>query len=160
MSQLRKNVTIYTDGACSGNPGPGGWGAILEYGPHRKELSGHMAGTTNNRMELFAAISALGALKEPCDVVLYSDSSYLVKAFNDHWLDSWQKKQWKKSDGKPVENKDLWMLLLLQTRKHNVRFIWVKGHASNPGNNRCDELAREAIAEYRRINNLSESADE
>ena len=152
MEEIRKKVTIYTDGACSGNPGPGGWGAILEYGQHKKELSGFMAGTTNNRMELFAAISALGALKEPCDVTLYSDSSYLVKAFTDHWLDNWQRKNWKNAKGEPVENQDLWRILLAQTRKHHVRFVWVKGHASNPGNNRCDELAREAIAEYRRIN--------
>ena len=157
MDSLRKKVTIYTDGACSGNPGPGGWGAILEYGQFRKELSGFMAGTTNNRMELFAAISALGALKEPCDVTLYSDSTYLVKAFNEHWLENWQKKHWKNAKGEPVENQDLWMILLVQTKKHNVRFVWVKGHASNPGNNRCDELAREAIAEYRRMN--GESSD-
>ena len=146
-----KKVTIYTDGACSGNPGPGGWGCVLEFGPHRKELSGYVPGTTNNRMELFAAISALGALKEPCEVVLYSDSSYLVNAFNEHWLDSWQKKGWKTSTGAPVENQDLWFILLAQTRKHRVRFVWVKGHASNPGNNRCDELATGAIAEYRRL---------
>ena len=152
MEQPRKHVVIYTDGACSGNPGPGGWGAILEFGPHRKEMSGYMAGTTNNRMELFAAISGLGALKEPCDVTLYSDSQYLVKAFNDHWLDGWLKKGWKTSTGKPVENQDLWMILLGQTKKHHVRFVWVKGHASNPGNNRCDELATTAIAEFRRLN--------
>ena len=103
----RKQVQIYTDGACSGNPGPGGWGAILVFGPHRKEMSGYMAGTTNNRMELFAAISALGALKEPCDVKLYSDSSYLVKAFQDHWIDGWQKRGWKNAAGDPVENQDL-----------------------------------------------------
>ena len=154
MDTARKKVVIYTDGACSGNPGPGGWGAILEYGAHRKELSGFMAGTTNNRMELFAAISALGALKEPCDVILYSDSSYLVKAFTEHWLENWQRKHWKNAKGDPVENQDLWWILLAQTKKHHVQFIWVKGHASNPGNNRCDELAREAIAEYRRINAL------
>ena len=152
----RKKVTIYTDGACSGNPGPGGWGAILEYGPHRKELNGYMAGTTNNRMELFAAISALGALKEPCEVTLYSDSTYLVKAFNDHWIEGWLKRGWKTSNGGKVENQDLWMILMAQARKHQIRFIWVKGHASNPGNNRCDELAREAIDEYRRINALQE----
>lgn len=148
----RKKVTIYTDGACSGNPGPGGWGAILEFGPHRKEMSGYMAGTTNNRMELFAAISGLGALKEPCDVTLYSDSQYLVKAFNDHWIEGWKKRGWKTSAGQPVENQDLWFILVAQTKKHNVQFVWVKGHASNPGNNRCDELATSAIAEYRRIN--------
>ncbi len=153
---LRKKVIIYTDGACSGNPGPGGWGAILQYGEHKKELSGYMEGTTNNRMELFAAISALGALKEPCDVTLYSDSSYLVKAFNEHWIDNWKKKGWNTSSGTPVENKDLWFILCAQARKHNVHFVWVKGHASNPGNNRCDELAREAIAEWRRLNAIKE----
>lgn len=152
IQAARKKVTIYTDGACSGNPGPGGWGCILEFGPHRKELSGFMAGTTNNRMELFAAISGLGALKEPCDVTLYSDSNYLVQAFNDHWIDNWKRKGWKKSDGQPVENQDLWMILLVQTKKHNVRFVKVKGHSDNPGNNRCDELATSAIAEWRRIN--------
>ena len=154
-----KKVTIYTDGACSGNPGPGGWGAILEYGPHRKELSGYMAGTTNNRMELFAAISALGALKEPCDVVLYSDSSYLVNAFEQNWLTNWKRNNWKNSAGKPVENQDLWTVLLIQTKKHHVKFVWVKGHASNPNNNRCDELARSAIGEYRRINAMDETEE-
>ena len=152
----RKRVVIYTDGACSGNPGPGGWGAVLEYGPHRKEMSGYMAGTTNNRMELFAAISALGALKEPCDVTLYSDSSYLVKAFNEHWLENWQRKGWKTASGAPVENQDLWFILLAQSRKHSIRFVWVKGHAANEGNNRCDELARAAIEEYRRLNTKPE----
>ena len=106
----RKQVNIYTDGACSGNPGPGGWGCILEFGPHRKEMSGYMAGTTNNRMELFAAISALGALKEPCDVKLYSDSAYLVNAFNEHWIDGWKKRGWKNAAGQAVENQDLWFI--------------------------------------------------
>ena len=153
MTQVpRKLVTIYTDGACSGNPGPGGWGCVLMFGQHRKELSGYMANTTNNRMEMFAAISALGALKEPCDVNLYSDSSYLVQAFNDHWLDSWQKHGWKKSDGAPVENREFWQILLMLTKKHHVTFIKVKGHADNPENNRCDELATGAIKEYRRLN--------
>ena len=159
MTQVpRKLVTIYTDGACSGNPGPGGWGCVLMFGQHRKELSGFMANTTNNRMEMFAAISALGALKEPCDVRLYSDSSYLVQAFNDHWLDSWQKHAWKKSDGEAVENRDLWQILLMLTKKHHVTFIKVKGHADNPENNRCDELATDAIKEYRRLN--TENKDE
>ena len=148
----RKQVQIYTDGACSGNPGPGGWGAILVFGPHRKEMSGYMAGTTNNRMELFAAISALGALKEPCDVKLYSDSSYLVKAFQDHWIDGWQKRGWKNAAGDPVENQDLWWLLITLTKKHQVEFLKVKGHSDHPENNRCDELARAAIEEFRRIN--------
>lgn len=148
----RKHVIIYTDGACSGNPGPGGWGAILTFGAHQKEMKGFMASTTNNRMELLAAISAIGALKEKCDVTLYSDSQYLVKAFNDHWLDGWKKRGWKTSQGTPVENQDLWQILDLQTKKHHVEFQWVKGHASNPFNNRCDELARAAINEYRQLN--------
>ena len=158
MSEIRprKKVNIYTDGACSGNPGPGGRGCILEYGPHIKEMSGYMAGTTNNRMELFAAISALGALKEPCDVMLYSDSNYMVQAFNDHWIDGWQKRGWKTSSGGAVENQDLWFILLAQTRKHNVTFIKVKGHADHPQNIRCDELATGAIKEYRRINALEQ----
>ena len=152
MEENRKTVNIYTDGACSGKPGPGGWAAILEFGPHRKELSGYMAGTTNNRMELFAAISGLGALKEPCNVNLYSDSNYLVQAFNEHWIDNWMKNGWKTSGGGKVENQDLWFILNAQTRKHNVTFLKVKGHADHPENNRCDELARAAIDEYRRIN--------
>ena len=151
MAENRKLVEIFTDGACSGNPGPGGWAAILRFGVHEKELSGYMAGTTNNRMELFAAISGLGALKEPCNVKLYSDSAYLVNAFNDHWIDGWKKKGWKKSDGEPVENQDLWFILSAQTKKHQVEFIKVKGHSDHPENNRCDELARAAIEEYRRL---------
>lgn len=152
----RKKVNIYTDGACSGNPGPGGWGCILEFGPHRKEMSGYMAGTTNNRMELFAAISALGALKEPCDVTLYSDSNYMVQAFNDHWIEGWQKRGWKTSSGGSVENQDLWFILLTLTRKHNVKFVKVKGHADHPENIRCDELATGAIKEYRRLNAITD----
>ena len=160
MEENRKTVNIYTDGACSGNPGPGGWAAILEFGPHRRELSGFMAGTTNNRMELFAAISGLGALKEPCNVNLYSDSNYLVQAFNDHWIDNWKKNGWKTSGGGKVENQDLWFILSAQTKKHNVRFLKVKGHADHPENNRCDELARAAIEEYRRINCQTEENGE
>ena len=158
MDIIRKKVNIYTDGACSGNPGPGGWAAILEFGPHRKEISGYVAGTTNNRMELFAAISGLGALKEPCEVTLYSDSNYLVQAFNDHWIDGWKKNGWKTSNKTPVENQDLWMILTVQAQKHHVTFVKVKGHADHPENNRCDELARAAIEEYRRINE-TESAE-
>ena len=159
MDENRKTVNIYTDGACSGNPGPGGWGVILEFGGHRKELSGYMAGTTNNRMELFAAISGLGALKEPCNVNLYSDSNYLVQAFNDHWIDNWKKNGWKTSGGGKVENQDLWFILSAQTTKHHVVFIKVKGHADHPENNRCDELARAAIDEYRRINTVQETKE-
>ena len=148
MDENLKCVNIYTDGACSGNPGPGGWGAILEFGPHRKELSGYMAGTTNNRMELFAAISALGALKEPCNVKLYSDSSYMVQAFNDRWIENWKKIGWKTSNGTKVENQDLWFILTALTKKHHVEFIKVKGHADNVYNNRCDELARCEIKNF------------
>ena len=157
MCDNRKKVNIYTDGACSGNPGPGGWAAILEFGPHKKELSGYMAGTTNNRMELFAAISGLGALKEPCDVTLYSDSNYLIQAFNEHWIDNWINKGWKTSNGTPVENQDLWFILITQTKKHHVTFAKVKGHSDHPENNRCDQLAKEAIEEYKRINSSNET---
>lgn len=147
-----KRVEIYTDGACSGNPGPGGWGAILCFGEHRKEMSGFMPGTTNNRMELFAAISALGALKTSCDINLYSDSAYLVNAFEQQWIDNWQSNGWKTAGGKPVENQDLWRLLLTLLKRHKVRFHKVKGHADHPENNRCDELATVAIKEYQQLN--------
>ena len=136
-----KQVTIYTDGACSGNPGPGGWGAILMYKEQKLELSGYEAHTTNNRMELLAPIQALARLKEPCEVSVYSDSAYLVNAFRQHWLDNWQKHNWVKSDKKPVENQDLWKKLLEYCAIHKIQWIKVKGHANNPYNNRCDELA-------------------
>ena len=147
-----KHVDIYTDGACSNNPGKGGWAAILIYNGVEKVISGGYPSTTNNRMELFAIINGLMQLKEPCDVRLYSDSSYLVQAFNDHWIDSWKKKGWKTSSGPAVENQDLWFILMAQTRKHHVEFIKVKGHSDHPENNRCDELARAAIEEYRSLN--------
>lgn len=140
-AQNRKSVTIYTDGACSGNPGPGGWGAILIMGQHKKELSGGENDTTNNRMELLGPIKALQALKTPCDVELYTDSQYVCKAFNDHWIDSWLKNGWKTSKKEPVKNKELWVELLALTKAHNITWHWVKGHADNPFNNRCDELA-------------------
>ena len=136
-----KLVTIYTDGACSGNPGPGGWGAILEYMGHEKELSGGEKNTTNNRMELTAVIKALQALKEPCTVELYSDSKYVIDALEKGWAIGWRKRGWIKSDKKPALNPDLWDTLLTLVEKHDVRYHWVKGHASNPKNNRCDELA-------------------
>lgn len=145
-----KEVTIYTDGACSGNPGPGGWGAVLMYGEHRKEISGGDAHTTNNRMELTGPIEALELLRQPCKVRLYSDSAYLVNAFNQHWIANWQRNGWQTSQKKPVENKELWQRLLELCRTHEVEFIKVKGHADNAENNRCDELARAAIAKYRR----------
>ena len=135
-----KQVTIYTDGACSGNPGPGGWAAILRYGAHEKEHSGGEPETTNNRMELLGAINALQALREPSAVDLYTDSQYLSNAINLGWLENWKKKNWKRKDG-ALKNVDLWQTLdeLLQT--HNVIFHWVKGHAENEYNNRCDALA-------------------
>ena len=143
-----KKVTVYTDGACSGNPGPGGWGALLMYGTAKKELSGFEAGTTNNRMELTAAIEALSALKEPCEVELYTDSAYLCNAFLQRWLQSWQKNGWKKADKKPVENRDLWERLLELTARHSVKFHKVKGHADNEYNNRCDKLATGEIKKH------------
>ena len=136
-----KTVTVYTDGACSGNPGPGGWAAILMYGPHQKELSGGEAETTNNRMELTAVLRALEALKEPCEVELWSDSKYVIDGLSKGWARSWRAKGWVKSDKKPALNPDLWGPLLDQTDRHTLRYHWVKGHAENEWNNRCDELA-------------------
>ena len=144
QTQKLKHVIIYTDGSCSGNPGPGGWAAMLRYGPHERILSGAAPETTNNRMELTAALEALRALKEPCRVSLYTDSAYLVRAFNEGWLDNWQRKGWRTASKKSVENKDLWEGLLEQAMKHKVAWIKVKGHADNPLNNRVDELAVEA----------------
>jgi len=136
-----KTVTLYTDGACSGNPGPGGWGAILEFEGHEKELSGGEHSTTNNRMELTAVIRGLEALKEPCAVELYSDSKYVIDALEKGWAKSWKKRGWVKSDKKPALNPDLWERLLELTDVHQVRCHWVKGHADNPKNNRCDAMA-------------------
>ena len=136
-----KQVELYTDGACSGNPGPGGWGAILIYKGTEKELSGGEANTTNNRMELTAVIRGLSALKESCIVELYSDSKYVIDGLSKGWAASWQKNGWKKADKKPALNPDLWGELLSLTEKHQMRYHWVKGHAENPYNNRCDELA-------------------
>lgn len=144
-----KEVTIYTDGACSGNPGPGGWAAILLYKGQRKELWGSSAHTTNQRMELTAAVEALRALKEPCRVTLYSDSAYLVNCFRQRWYERWQQNGWKNSKGEPVENRDLWEALLALTRQHDVTFVKVKGHADDPLNNRCDALAVAAIPRKR-----------
>ncbi|AVM45750.1 ribonuclease HI [Victivallaceae bacterium BBE-744-WT-12] len=136
-----KEIVIYTDGACKGNPGPGGWGAILEYGVHRRELCGGFAPTTNNRMELYAAIAALDALREPCRVTLYSDSSYLVNAVAKGWLARWCRNNWRRADRQPVANADLWRRLQELLGIHLVTPVWVKGHADNAGNARCDELA-------------------
>ncbi len=140
-----KEVFIYTDGACSGNPGPGGWGAILIYGEYKKEISGFASLTTNQRMELTAAVQGLKHLKEDCTVTIFSDSAYLINAFNLHWLDHWQRNGWKNSKKEPVENQDLWKELLTLTSSHQVNWIKVKGHSDNMFNNRCDELARAEI---------------
>ena len=145
-----KTVTIYTDGACSGNPGPGGWGAVLLYGPHKKELSGGEAETTNNRMELTAVIRALSALKEPCRVELYSDSRYVIDSLQKGWAKSWRARGWRKADKSPALNPDLFETLLTLCDKHEMHYHWVKGHAENMNNNRCDELARGEIEKYRR----------
>ena len=139
-----KTVTIYTDGACSGNPGPGGWGAILLYGEHRKELSGGEPNTTNNRMELTAVIQALSCLKEPCVVELWSDSKYIIDALEKGWATGWRKRGWIKADKKPALNPDLWKRLLEAKKNHEVEFVWVKGHAGHPENERCDSLATHA----------------
>ena len=144
-----EKVTIYTDGACSGNPGPGGWGAILMYNGNKKELSGGNKDTTNNIMEITAVLEALKALKFSCEVDLYSDSAYVVNSFNQGWIYNWLKKGWKTASGEPVKNKELWEELYNLTQTHKVTFHKVKGHADNEFNNRCDELARNAIDSVR-----------
>ena len=140
-----KEVTIYTDGACSGNPGPGGWGAILIYGENKKEISGAKCDTTNNIMEITAVIEALKLLKFECDVKIYSDSAYVVNAFNQGWIYNWQKNNWKTAGKDPVKNRELWEELYNLTQKHKIEFIKVKGHSDNEFNNRCDFLATTAI---------------
>ena len=141
-------VEIYTDGACSGNPGPGGWAAILMARGSEKEISGNEQSTTNNRMELTAAIEALRRLKRPCQVRLFSDSAYLVSAFNQGWIDNWQRSGWRNAAGDPVSNPDLWQALLEAARQHKIEWIKVKGHAGNELNNRCDKLA---VAEIQKL---------
>ena len=148
MNKPKKSVEIYTDGACSGNPGPGGWGAILRYNGAEKELSGGEAQTTNNRMELTGVIMGLEKLKEPCIVELYSDSKYVIDGLSKGWAKSWRSRGWVKSDKKPALNPDLWEQLLSLCDIHAVRCHWVRGHAENPFNNRCDELA---VAESRKF---------
>lgn len=143
-----KKVSIYTDGACSGNPGCGGWGAVLVYGKAEKELCGSEKSTTNNRMELTAVIKALSALKEPCEVEITTDSKYVCDAVNKGWLYSWKKNGWKKADKKPALNVDLWEQLLSLLEKHKVSFIWVKGHNGHPYNERCDRLA---VEQYKKL---------
>ena len=140
-----QKVTIYTDGACSGNPGPGGWAAVLIYGEHKKEISGGCKDTTHNIMELTAILEALKALKTECEVELYSDSAYSVNAFNQGWIYNWIKKGWKTADGKEVKNKEIWQEIYRLTKKHKVNFNKVKGHSDVELNNRCDELARAEI---------------
>lgn len=140
-----QKVIIYTDGACSGNPGPGGWAAILIYGDNKKEISGGSPKTTNNIMELTAILEGLKALKVDCEVEIYSDSAYSVNAFNQGWIYNWIKKEWKTASGEPVKNKELWQELYNLAKKHKVTFNKVKGHSDNELNNRCDELARGEI---------------
>lgn len=144
-----KKVTLYTDGACSGNPGIGGWGAVLMFKGVEKRISGAEAETTNNRMEMTAVIEGLKCLKEPCEVDVYSDSAYTVNAFSEGWIYGWEKNGFKKSDNKPVLNEDLWRVLLDLTRKHKVKFIKVKGHADNEYNNICDKLATTAVKNFK-----------
>ena len=138
----RKRLQIYTDGSCLGNPGPGGWGAILRWSGNSRELSGGFALTTNNRMEILAVVEALAALKEPCLAELYTDSQYVCNAVEQRWLANWQRNGWKTSAKKPVKNRDLWERLLCLLERHQVRFIWIRGHVGHPENERCDELAR------------------
>ncbi len=144
MTENMPSVQIYTDGACSGNPGPGGYGAILKYGIRSREISGGYRLTTNNRMELMAIVKSLAELKKPCRVDLYSDSRYVVDAFNLGWVNSWIKNGWAKSDGSPVKNIDLWKKIIELSRPHKINWIWVKGHSDNEFNARCDRLAVEA----------------
>ena len=143
-----KKVEIFTDGACSGNPGPGGWGAVLRCGTAEKELSGGEKSTTNNRMELTAVISALSALKQPCIVTLCSDSKYVIDAVTKGWAKSWQKNNWIKSDKKLALNADLWEQLLALLDQHDVSFVWIKGHAGHPENERCDQMAVEESRKF------------
>ncbi len=143
----QKHVTLYTDGSAIGNPGPGGYGVILRYGEHARELSGGFRWTTNNRMEILAAIEGLRALKEPCAVTLHSDSQYLVDAISKGWVRRWQSKGWMRTKTEPALNVDLWLHLLPLLEKHAVTFVWVRGHVGNPDNERCDVLAKRAAAQ-------------
>ena len=149
MKKKKKKVEIYTDGACSGNPGAGGWGTILVYNGHEKELSGGEANTTNNRMEMMAVIEGLKALKEPCEVVLTSDSQYVCNAITKGWAKSWQKNNWIKSDKTQAKNADLWEEMLKLLAVHKVNIVWVRGHNGHPYNERCDKLAVEQSQKYK-----------
>ena len=144
-----KTVYIYTDGACSGNPGPGGWGAILRYGDTEREISGGEKATTNNRMELTALLRALCLLNRPCHVVVTSDSKYVLDALQKGWAKGWRKKCWKRSDGQPALNPDLWAELLDEAAKHTLEYHWIRGHTGHPENERCDALAVAAAAQYK-----------
>jgi ribonuclease HI len=148
MTETLRDVVIHTDGACKGNPGPGGWGALLVSGAHEKELFGGQKHTTNNRMEMMAVIEALGALKGPCRVVLYTDSSYVQKGITE-WITGWKARGWRTADKKPVKNEDLWRLLDTAAARHQVEWRWVKGHAGDPGNERADALANRGVAAVR-----------
>ncbi len=149
MSELKK-VLMFTDGSCSGNPGPGGWGTILRYGTTEKVLSGGDFETTNNRMELSAVIEGFKALNQKCEVEVYSDSQYVCNSINNGWVYSWKKNNWKKSDKKPALNVDLWEKLLAEIEKHSVKFIWLKGHDGHPENERCDKLAVEETMKHQK----------
>ena len=144
-----KHVDIFTDGACSGNPGPGGWGSILRYGAYEKEISGGSAQTTNNRMELLAVIEALKLLKEPCEVTVYTDSQYVANGITLGWAESWRANGWRKADKKPALNPELWETLLDLLETHEVEFVWLRGHAGHPENERCDQMAVEQSRKYR-----------
>lgn len=146
---MKKEVIIHTDGACTGNPGPGGWGAVLQYGTLKKELAGGEIATTNNRMELQAAINALAALKYPCKVVLFTDSEYLRNGITS-WIWGWKRRGWVTAGKKPVKNADLWKDLDIQARRHEIEWKWLKGHAGHPLNERCDSLGREQVEKIRR----------
>ena len=148
MSELTL-VEAFTDGACSGNPGPGGWGAVLRCGAAERELSGGDPATTNNRMELTAAVEALSALRRPCRVILTSDSQYLTRAVSEGWVYNWKRKNWMKKPGEPVPNADLWQKLLALLEVHTVRFVWVRGHNGHPEHERCDRMAVAAIERVR-----------
>lgn len=143
-NNLNHDLQVYTDGACKGNPGPGGWGALLIYKDHQKELFGGEENTTNNRMELLAAINALASLKRDCHLTLYTDSQYVRKGITE-WIINWKKRNWRTANKKPVKNADLWQLLDNEVSKHNVHWVWVKGHAGNVGNEKADELANRGI---------------
>jgi len=148
-----KKVELYTDGACSGNPGPGGWGAILRYGEHEKEINGYKEHTTNNQMELTAVIKSLSLLKEQCDVIIYTDSKYVLDGITK-FLPDWKKRGWKTADKKPVKNQELWLQLEEETKKHKISWQWVRGHNGHPENERADELARAGIEEIKNLKHI------